>query len=352
MKSKRDRRPLLTQEAPVLSDQMPHGTVGEGEQQSQTINQSQKEQQQFQQQQQEQTKKGSWKRLFGKGGGVGGGGGGSKRKEGVHSRYTSISEGEGKAGDTGSNNEFNPIVVDQSYLSTFEDLVENSQQQQQQQGRLQSIDKQSSPRVSDKRDDVTESSQSIMSGVGVGGEPIKQQQDLKNNGNNNNNNNNRNSTSPAAAQTPTSTASNISGRNKNRFTSIRSSSKRMTPKVVDQLSPSLSSVMASGSITSPTSSAGGNNKRPTTTTSNSYQQQHENAQPQPQPQQLWSSTTTTPMSNKMISSTVVDTDVKKILSKPFGREHILMTEQTVSFKNNGSMDIVHTVLYRILNKSG
>ena len=351
MKSKRDRRPLLTQEAPVLSDQMPHGTVGEGEQQSQTINQSQKEQQQFQQQQQqEQTKKGSWKRLFGKGGGVGGGGGGSKRKEGVHSRYTSISEGEGKAGDTGSNNEFNPIVVDQSYLSTFEDLVENSQQQQQQ-GRLQSIDKQSSPRVSDKRDDVTESSQSIMSGVGVGGEPIKQQQDLKNNGNNNNNNNNRNSTSPAAAQTPTSTASNVSGRSKNRFTSIRSSSKRMTPKVVDQLSPSLSSVMASGSITSPTSSAGGNNKRPTTTTtSNSYQQQHENAQPQPQ--QLWSSTTTTPMSNKMISSTVVDTDVKKILSKPFGREHILMTEQTVSFKNNGSMDIVHTVLYRILNKSG
>ena len=347
MKSKRDRRPLLTQEAPVLSDQMPHGTVGEGEQQSQTINQSQKEQQQFQQQQ-EQTKKCSWKRLFGKGGGVGGGGGGSKRKEGVHSRYTSISEGEGKAGDTGSNNEFNPIVVDQSYLSTFEDLVENSQQQQQQQGRLQSIDKQSSPRVSDKRDDVTESSQSIMSGVGVGGEPIKQQQDLKNNGNNNIN---RNSTSPAAAQTPTSTASNISGRNKNRFTSIRSSSKRMTPKVVDQLSPSLSSVMASGSITSPTSSAGGNDKRPTTTTtSNSYQQQHENAQPQPQ--QLWSSTTTTPMSNKMISSTVVDTDVKKILSKPFGREHILMTEQTVSLKNNGSMDIAHTALYRILNKSG
>lgn len=344
MKSKRDRRSLLTQEAPVLSDQMPHGTVGEGEQQSQTINQSQKERQQFQQQQ-EQTKKGSWKRLFGKGGGVGGGGG-SKRKEGVHSRYTSISEGEGKAGDTGSNNEFNPIVVDQSYLSTFEDLVENSQQQQQQ-GVLQSIDKQSSPRISDKRDDVTESSQSIMSGVGVGGEPIKQQQDLKNNGNNNNN---RNSTSPVAAQTPTSTASNTSGRNKNRFTSIRSSSKRMTPKVVDQLSPSLSSVMASGSITSPTSSAGGSNKRPTTTTSNSYQQQHENAQPQPQ--QLWSSTSTTPMSNKMISSTVVDTDVKKILSKPFGREHILMTEQTVSFKNIGSMDIVHSVLYRILNKSG
>jgi hypothetical protein len=40
----------------------------------------------------------------------------------------------------------------------------------------------------------------------------------------------------------------------------------------------------------------------------------------------------------MNSSTVDDTDVKKILSKPFGREHILMTEQTVSFKNNGSID--------------
>jgi hypothetical protein len=332
MKSKRDRRPLLTQEAPVLSDQMPHGTVGEGEHQSQTINQSQKEQQQFQQQQ-EQTKKGSWKRLFGKGGGGGGGGGGPKRKEGVHSRYSSIDGGEGKAGDTSNNNELNPIVVGQSYSSTFDDLVENSQQQQQH-GRLQSIDKQSSPRVSDKRDDATESNQSIMSGGGGGGgggEPIKQQ-DLKNNGDNNN----IHSTNPAAAQTPTSTASNNSGRNKNRSTSVRSSSKRMTPKAVDQLSPSLSSVMASGSITSPTSSAGGGNKRPTTTTSNSYQQQQENAQPQSQ--QLWSSTTATPVSNKMIPSTVVDTDVKKILSKPFGREHILLTEQTVSFKNNGSID--------------
>lgn len=296
MKSKRDRRPLLTQEVPVFSNQIP-GTI-EGEQPN-TSNQSKERQHHQQLQQHEQAKKGSWKRLFGKGGG---GGGGAKRKE-DHSRYSSIGEG----GDT-VNNELHPVR--QSY-SSVSDGVEHSQQQQQPEGRCSinlanKSNYKQSPRVSDKRDDVTESSQNVS-----GSDPIKH---ILNN------------IDPHSTPSPTSTESTkndttySSSRNKSRFSSMRSSSKKIP---IDQLSPSLSANESVTSqqqirerdnqVVSPTSSGGGSNKR---SSSNSYQQQQK---------QQWSSST--PTSNKI---SIVDADVKKILTKPYGREHILTTEQTVS----------------------
>jgi len=295
MKSKRDRR-LLTQEVPVLSDQIPGATEGE---QPHTINQSKERQHHERLQQHEQAKKGSWKRLFGKGGGSGDGA--AKRKE-DHSRYSSIGEG----GDT-INNELHPVR--QSY-SSVSDGVLHSQQQQQPEGRCSinlANNYKQSPRVSDKRDDVTESSQSIL-----GSDPIKHI---------------LNDIDPHSTQhSPTSTestkndttSSSSSSRNKGRFSSMRSSSKRTSR---DQSSPSMT---ANGSVSSPqqirerdnqvvspVSSGGDSNKR---STSNSYQQQQT---------QQWSSSTST--SNKI---PIVDADVKKILSKPYGREHILTTEQT------------------------
>ena len=64
MRTKRDQRPLLTQEAPILSDQMDPSGESEEEQRNETMQQTK----QPQQQQPQQTKR-PWRRLFGKGGG-------------------------------------------------------------------------------------------------------------------------------------------------------------------------------------------------------------------------------------------------------------------------------------------
>ncbi len=133
MRTKRDQRPLLTQEAPILSDQMPLGSYEEDRQQ----------QQQTQQQQHlnnntnnnepgngKQQKKRSWRRLFGKG---------SKRKENQNPQSAAL---DGAGGLESSQSQSS---------SSASETVDYSVSQGQQQHRQSS-------HSGDKRDDLTESS--------------------------------------------------------------------------------------------------------------------------------------------------------------------------------------------------
>ena len=77
----------------------------------------------------------------------------------------------------------------------------------------------------------------------------------------------------------------------------------------------------------------------TTATSNNANQQERQLEQQKQQQQQQPPSTTPIMSlvsskDNITGSESATYDVKKILSKPFGREHILTTEQTVSFNQS------------------
>ena len=162
MRTKRDQRPLLTQEAPILSDQMDPSGESEEEQRNETT-------QQAKQPQQQQTKR-PWRRLFGKGGG--------KNKRNENNNPQSV---EGTNSLPSFSQSYSDDVADDddddndNDNNIYEDLEQQPDRQQDRRQRSSSFAESSKHRShsedggpqgvqqqqsADKRDDATESSQS------------------------------------------------------------------------------------------------------------------------------------------------------------------------------------------------
>lgn len=285
MRSKRDRRPLLTHEAPILSDQMPFNPDEEDQTSGTMVNQLN-----------EQAKKASWKRLFGKGGA-------SKRKQDENSLLTLNGGREER--------DINLRQIEYPHSSSLENQDhqhrQHQQQEQEQTSTHPAINKNTnsssyqSSRVSDKRDDTIESSQS---------EPgtNKQVWDMRIN-----------------ADIPQPPQNSSKSRSKSKSKSfMRSLKKKSSQDLSSPLSAANCSVTAQQSKLEDQTS--------TIVASRNYTKNHNKKSPgKPSTQQQKrASTSLTPLS----SASMMDVgdgakyNVKKILSKPFGREHILMTEQT------------------------
>jgi hypothetical protein len=159
MRTKRDQRPLLTQEAPILSDQMDPSGESEEEQRNETTKQTMQPQQQ---QHQQQTKR-PWRRLFGKGGGK------NKRKENHNPQSieetNSLPSFSQSYSDDAADDD-NDIYQDleqqpdrqQDHRQRSSSFAESSKQRSQSEDGPQSLQEQQ--QSADKRDDATESSQS------------------------------------------------------------------------------------------------------------------------------------------------------------------------------------------------
>jgi hypothetical protein len=143
MKTKRDQRPLLKQEAPILSDQLDPGGESE-EERNESFQQSK------QQEQQQQQKKRSWRRLFGKGGAN------LKRKESNNPQSGIGSSLEG-ANSLPSFSQSSDDAEDEDHHDHSQRASSFAEPSKQ---RSQSEDaSRNNAQQSDKRDDITESSQ-------------------------------------------------------------------------------------------------------------------------------------------------------------------------------------------------
>ncbi len=260
IKSKRDRRPLLAQEVPILSDEMPLGP-SDGEYDNEFSGQG---------------KKKSWKkRMFGKGNGA-------RRK--ADESFQSDFSGE-------------PDVNTAADLRPKEQSTQPVRIQEpspQKLARERSIAKRSIPinnqfsGISDKRDDTMGSSQSM--------KPTENKQVLQTD---------INQTVP----TPTS------------MKSSRSFMRALKKKSAEN-------------STSPAATTPVSIQQPKGESHNMRTSPSETATKQPQ-------ATNYSQTSRVIASSTAPSmkvpagspryDVKKVLSKPFGREHILIAEQTVSF---------------------
>lgn len=279
MRSKRDRRPLLTSEVPILSDQMPLD-LDEGDPQSGAINN-------------EQGKKAPWKRMFGKGGG-------SKRKQDENPLL------DGGSMDLGPNEYSYPATS----VNPQSSEKQHGQQQEQASShaainnniRNSSTNHQSSA-ISDKRDDSIDSSKN-------GSKANKQVWDMSN-----------------KKDIPQSSPTKPPNRSRSRSRSFMRSLKKKSSQDV-----SSSSSAAQNSAAPELSKGDEPNIGSTTSKSTSRKYSKQSPGKQHSQQRKRTSSPIPPGSSKSTKdvSNRSDHDVKKILSKPFGREHILITEQTVS----------------------
>ena len=274
MRSKRDRRPLLSHDVPILSDEMPLDP-GEGEIGNQLSDQGRKK---------------SWKkRMFGKGSGA-------KRRQNENLRVASNGERDGNNIDlrpteySAESMVMNPPVPGKLHQerplphSPINKRYSNSSHQ--------------SSGVTDKRDDTIDLSQNIY------------------NANKQVSATNTKKDIPA----PSSTKSQNSSRSRSRSRSFMRSLKKKSSQdlaSLDTNSPDASQ-QTKGEFQYGTS--------PSKTFSKQSQAKNHSQQKK---NKSSSSTQLSPVSMKAAGPRY---DVKKVLSKPFGREHILMTEQTVSFE--------------------
>lgn len=276
MRSKRDQRPLLTHEGPVLSDQMPVGQYGE-DQPSGTMDTPNG-----------QGKKASWKRLFGKGGGT-------KRKQ-----------DEPDGGRDGSN--VTPQETEYSKSSSLPNL-QNPEIHQHQASTYSTKNKndgdtsRQSSGVSDKRDDTIESTRRIP-------DTNNQVLDI--------------SITKKDISQPSSTKSQNRSRSAGRSRSFMRSSKKKSSQDLSSPSSAANSVL----VSKQTKRQDQKNANITSKTSTRSNNQDSTVKYIPQ-QQKTAFFSTTPLSSASMKNggESAELDVKKILSRPFGREHILMTEQ-------------------------
>lgn len=306
MRSKRDRRPLATHESPILSDQMPLDP-DEGYPSSEAIDN----------QLNDQGKKPTWKRLFGKGGG-------SKRKQDENSRPAS------DRGRDENNIEIPP--TEYSYSSSLTKPQIPDKMQQDRAPAHSAINKNSSRTsyqssgVSDKRDDTIESSQNLSNANKL----VLDMNDKKN------------------APEPSSTKSQNTSRSRSRSRSFMRSIKKKSSQTLSSPSVAAKSPGVSQQIIgddqkkngATDSRSPGKNFSKQSPAKNFSKQSPGKNYSQPQKRKSSSSTPLSSASTKDTEGDIAKHDVKKILSKPFGREHILMTEQTVSARNNVSLFLV------------
>ena len=286
MRSKRDRRPLLTHEAPILSDQMPPST-DDGDHFGGIVGN----------QTNQQAKKPSWKRLFGKGGGA-------KRKQDDNSPFESDNGGEVQ--------NFEPRSTEFSHSSPTVRNEENLNYHEQQRTSSNSSTYRTtgsatdqSYGLSDKRDDPFESKQTSSNGI--------KQMEVVDRINN--------------TSHPTSTKSENSNKSRSKSRSfIESLKKKSAHGMSSPVSVSNSSVVSRQKQGEDQSDNIVASKSSRTNFGNQTREKHS-----PEKGKTPHSSNT-PASSKSTADLPDGTkyDVKKILSKPFGREHVLTMEQTVS----------------------
>ena len=288
MRSKRDRRPLLNDDVPILSDQMPLKS-DEGDPPLGAINN----------QLNGQGKKTSWKRLFGKGGGA-------KGKQDENSLLTSDGRRDG------SNIDHRP--TEHSYSSSMvnpqnPEKLNQKHVQQERASTHSAIDtntiraSRQSSAVSDNRYDAIAASKSI-SDAKVKDWDVSSKKNIPQ---------------------PSSTKSQNSNRSNSRSRSFMRSLKKKSAQ-------DLSSPSSAANISVASQRKKGDDQKNEINASRRPANACKKQSSVKDYSQQKRTSSTTPLSSAAMKD-VGDSakyDVKKILSKPFGREHILMTEQTVS----------------------
>jgi hypothetical protein len=256
MRPKRDQRPLLTQEAPILSDQMdPPSDVLADEEDFRHQSKSHK--------------KRSWRRLFGKGGSN------NKRKEN-HNSQGSVE---------GSLPSFSQ--------SSSSDTGDHSMQKQE--PHIQPSRRPASPRQqSDKRDDVTETSHIKVTTTATTPSEYSNSQHTKTFPSARSSMNQSHLSSPATTTTSLAAKSAVTQQHRN------------------HISPRQLSVPSSATARSANSRSVSTSRRTVTSSHSALENMRK-------------------MNRAASSSGAAGNAVaNKILSRPFGREHVLTTEQTVS----------------------
>jgi len=284
MKAKRDRRPLLTQEAPMLSDQMPLSSDDGDHFGDRVGNQTN-----------QQVKKPSWKRLFGKGGGA-------KRKQDDNLPIETDVGGEG--------HNLEPQSIELSYSSSIVQSDEKLNHQEQQRASTNSTTYRNTSKATtqsyglpDKRDDPFESKQ-VSS---CRNEQIEAVDKKK------------------SASHPQSTKSENSSKSRSKSRLFIHSLKKKSAQV---MSSPVS--VANSSVVSQQTQGEDHIHNFVASKSSRINDESEPREKHSPEEGKTTYSSSTPMSSKATENVLNGTkyDVKKILSKPFGREHVLTTEQT------------------------
>ena len=267
IKSKRDRRPLLAQEVPILSDEMPLGP-SDGEYDNDFSGQAQKK---------------SWKkRVFGKGNGA-------RRKADESFQSDFSGEHDVNAADVQPKEQSTQPVRMQEPSP-----LKMAQQRPVTPSSNKKVSSEPNPKftgISDKRDDTTGSSQSM--------KPTENQQVLE-------------MDTTKTVPTPSSTKSSRSFMRALKKKSVENSK---SPAATTPLSSQRPQGESHNRRTNPSKAV--TKQSPAT----AYSQTRRMVAPSMGP-------------SMKVAAGSPRYDVKKVLSKPFGREHILIAEQTVSFERH------------------